>query len=488
MDPMNLLVIMSDQHNPKALGHAGHPVARTPHLDAMAENGTQYTAAYTHSPLCMPARATFATGRYVHDIRAWNNAQPYDGSIPSWAHRLRDAGHRVESIGKLHFRSEEDDYGFTATHMPMHAVAGLGDLMGCIRDELPLRPNTREVIEKAGRAASSYTRYDDRITAATVAWLREAANHDGKPWVLFCSMVCPHPPKLAPPEFFDLYPLEDVPWPVEATADDGWTMHPATADFRRAFRWDTGFTEAQIRTALAAYLGQISFLDGNIGKVLDALEVTGLARNTRVIYTTDHGDNMGNRGLWNKNALYDDAARVPFIVQGPDLPVGEVVDEPISHLDCFPTILEMAGCAPHEQEADLPGESFTPFIGGSGRSRPALLSQFHGSGSSKGVFTVRTGKLKYIYHAGWPAQLFDLSADPDECIDLAADPTHDGALTAADAALRSLCDPDAIDAEAHLDQAALVDAHGGKEALMARGTYAGSPVHGETATFNALGS
>ena len=140
MRATNMLVLMSDEHNPKFLGAAGHSFIATPNLDALAARGTRFTAAYTTCPICVPARAAFAVGRYVHDIGYWDNADGYEGAIPSWHHALRDAGHRVVSIGKLHFRGRPgDDHGFSEEIVPMHIVDGIGDVKGLVRENIPKR-------------------------------------------------------------------------------------------------------------------------------------------------------------------------------------------------------------------------------------------------------------------------------------------------------------------------------------------------------------
>ena len=137
MKPRNLLFIMSDEHNRRVLGCHGHPMIRTPNLDRLAARGVRFTDAYCNSPICVPSRASFATGRWVHQVRFWDNAIPYDGSIPSWGHRLQQAGHHATSIGKLHFRSADDRNGFDEEIMPLHVVDGVGDLLGLLRDDLP---------------------------------------------------------------------------------------------------------------------------------------------------------------------------------------------------------------------------------------------------------------------------------------------------------------------------------------------------------------
>jgi choline-sulfatase len=162
MKPANLLFILSDEHSRRVLGCYGHQMIRTPNLDRLAAGGARFTDAYTNSPICVPARASLATGRYVHQIRFWDNAIPYDGSVPSWHHRLREPGHEVTSIGKLHFRSEADDNGFTEEVMPLHVVDGIGDPMGWLRNPLPVRKASLRLANDAGCGDSSYQQYDDQ--------------------------------------------------------------------------------------------------------------------------------------------------------------------------------------------------------------------------------------------------------------------------------------------------------------------------------------
>jgi choline-sulfatase len=207
MRATNLLVLMSDEHNPKFLSAAGHPFVATPNLDALAARGTRFAAAYTTCPICVPARAAFAVGRYVHDVGYWDNADGYDGAIPSWHHALRDAGHRVVSIGKLHFRGRAgDDHGFSEEIVPMHIVDGIGDVKGLIRDHIPTRKGGDKMAKRAGPGESPYTAYDRDIAARAQIWLHEeAAKWRDRPWVLFVSFVLPHFPLTAPPHWYYRY-------------------------------------------------------------------------------------------------------------------------------------------------------------------------------------------------------------------------------------------------------------------------------------------
>jgi len=159
MQAKNLLLIMSDEHDPRYMGASGHSVVETPSLDRLAERGTRFTNAYTPSPICVPARASFATGRYVHDIRYWDNAMGYEGKVRSWGHRLQEAGNRVDAIGKLHYRRQEDPLGFDHQINTMHLYDGIGQVWGSIRAPLPEGPAPR-MFHKIGSGVSNYNLYD----------------------------------------------------------------------------------------------------------------------------------------------------------------------------------------------------------------------------------------------------------------------------------------------------------------------------------------
>ena len=263
----NLLIIMSDEHNPKVLGCAGHPIVTTPNLDRLAARGTRFISAYCASPVCIPARASFAVGKYVHQMGYWDNADAYDGSVRSWHHTLRDRGHEVVSIGKLHFRLTGEDHGFSEEIIPMHIIEGKGDLMGLVRSDLPVRKGAYKMANLAGPGESQYTFYDREIAARAQVWLREAAqrSHD-KPWVLFVSFVAPHFPLTAPPQHFYKYYDQPIPLPKLYRRDER-PMHPYLVDYRGSFNYDDYFDDAKLKKALAGYFGLCSFLDENIGQL-----------------------------------------------------------------------------------------------------------------------------------------------------------------------------------------------------------------------------
>jgi choline-sulfatase len=481
----NLLVIMSDEHNPKFLGTAGHPFIATPNLDALSRRGTRFTAAYTACPICVPARAAFAVGRYVHDIGYWDNADAYDGAMPSWHHRLRDAGHRVVAIGKLHFRGRPgDDHGFSEEIVPMHIVDGIGDVKGLVRDDIPKRKGGDKMARLAGPGESSYTAYDRDIAARAQIWLHEEAPRwRDRPWVLFVSFVAPHFPLTAPAEWFYRYWQQPLA-PPKLYAPAQRPRHPYLDDYAHTVDYDTHFASpADVKRALAGYAGLVSALDENIGHVLDAVTMAGLADETRILYTSDHGDNAGARGLWGKSTLYEESAGVPLIIAGPGIAEGRIVDTPVSHIDCAPTILEAAGESPLRLEPRLPGASLFAIADGAQPTRP-VISEYHAIGSVAGAFMLRFGRWKYCHYVAYRPQLFDLAADPEELTDLAADPRYRDTVAEGERRLRAVLDPEAIDARAKRRQAELLACFGGREAALARGDLGFTPAPGTAAEIN----
>ena len=486
MKPANLLFIISDQHQASAMGCAGHPLVQTPNLDRLAAEGARFTNAYTNCAICVPARAALATGRYVHQIGNWDNGFPYDGSVPSWGHRLKEQGYQVDSTGKLHFRSADDDNGFTEEIEPLHVVEGIGDPSSGIRDG-SIKRDWRPSIDEAGPGVSTYQQYDIRNRDNAIRWLRKHAD-DEKPWVLFLSFVTPHPPFFSPPETYNLYSHEQITLPPQWQETD-WVRHPTYDYMRRFFSIEQPFEEDTIRRLLATYYGICTFLDDQIGRVLDTIDGLDLRDTTRIIYTSDHGEQLGARGLVGKFTMYEEASAIPFIMSGPDVPAGKVVDTPISLIDCYPSVLEAVGCAPSDDDIERPGSSLWEIASAQDHDR-AIFGEYHAIASSSAYYMLRDRRYKYVYHVNAPAQLFDLTADPDEFNDLARYPDADTRQLLADyeMQLRAILDPEAVDQQAKTDQREKIESLGGRDAVAARGTFVNSPVPGEAPRFRHFSS
>lgn len=469
--PGNLLVIMSDEHQGRAMGCAGHGFVKTPNLDRLAAQGTRFTNAYTPSPICVPARASFATGNYVHEIRNWDNAMPYTGETRGWGHALQDKGVRVESIGKLHYRRDEDDTGFDAQHDPMHVVNGVGMVWGSIRreEERQSRPG-RMLGQHIGPGTSPYTDYDERVTAKTKNWLADHAESD-QPWCLYVGLVAPHFPLVVPQDFFDLYPPGSIPEP-KLRLQDGYKRHPWAEKQNGLMDSEGKFASAEERqAAFAAYYGLVSWLDHNIGQILDQLEALGLSEDTTVIYTSDHGDNVGARGLWGKSNMYQESTHVPMIAVGPNYDVG-TCETPVSLIDLSAEI------AAHFEAPLVVSDGIAP-LSKIAASAPdperEVFSEYHAAGAVSAAFMLRKGRWKYHYYVGFEPELFDLETDPEEVHDLARDPAYADQLATMDQALRRKIDPEAVDRQAFADQDALIASFGGIEAAMTMGASGATP-------------
>jgi choline-sulfatase len=479
----NLIFIMSDEHNKRVLGCAGHPMIKTPNLDALAARGTRFTSAYTNCPICVPARAAFATGRYVHDIRYWDNAIAYDGKIPTWGHRLMAQGHHVASIGKLHYLdSDAKRNGFDEEILPLHIVNGVGDLLGLIREELPRRSGSANLGPEAGRGESEYTKYDRDIAAETIKWLKQKAPAlKAKPWALYVGFVSPHFPLIAPPQFYDMYPEDAVPWPNMYDHDQR-PHHPFIDAMRKSMCYDEPFDAPMVRRAITAYFGLTSFLDDNVGQILRTLEETGLMNNTRVVYSSDHGDNLGTRGMWGKSTMYEESAGIPMIIAGPGIPKGSVCDTPVTLVDGFQTFIHALGAKSHPADATLPGVSLIDVAQGKVPPR-TILSEYHAAASMCGAFMIRHGQWKYIHYATVPPMLFDLKNDPEERKDLGRDPAYKTVIAECEQALRKVVNPEAADQQAKADQKAMINKYGGEDAILKRGTFRYSPPPGSKASY-----
>lgn len=467
----NLLVIMSDEHQARAMGCSGHPFVKTPNLDALAARGLRFSNAYTPSPICVPARAAFATGRYVHETRMWDNAMPYDGSIPGWGHALQAAGVRVESIGKLHYRSTEDPAGFDREHLPMMVAGGVGMVWASIRseDERVLGEG-RMLGDHIGPGESEYTAYDTAIVDRTCAWLEARARNDKGPWCLFVGLVAPHFPLVVPREFFDLYPPETLP-PPKLHPADGHARHPWVEKQNAFMDSEAKFVdESERQRAVASYHGLVSWLDHNVGRILNALEGVGLAGRTNVVYTSDHGENAGARGLWGKSNLYQESVTVPLILAGPRVAAG-VCDTPVSLLDLSAEIAARFGTQIRVSKGIAPLSE----VARSPDSDRSVVSEYHAAGAVSGAFMLRKGRWKLNRYIGFEPELFDLVDDPEETTNLAGDPARRETITALDAELRKICNPELVNAQAFDDQARLIELLGGREAALELGAPGATP-------------
>jgi choline-sulfatase len=421
---VNILIIMSDQHNQAVMGCSGDPIVRTPHMDALAQSGIQFDQCYAPSPLCVPARASFLTSRLPSKNRVWSETS-LPSCTPTMAHVLALAGYETTLIGRMHFIGPDQRHGFerrpigefTARYPGTRPVGG----PPWKHYSSASAGQFRAGLEASGHGTTFYQIFDESVTEAACRFLEEEKS-ESRPFFALVGFILPHCPYIAKKSLFDYY-LDKVDVP-EVPAN----LPESVIHFMKERGLDyPPVSEKRTRIARAAYYALTETLDINIGKILEALHKNDLKRDTLVIYVSDHGDMLGQHGCWWKSLYYEGSVSVPFIASGPPVvSPGRVVQQPVSLLDVGPTLYELVKAKfIHAND----GVSLLPYFRGNHqqassaeraiisemvdirRDRPAVASRM-----------IRQGqwKLWQTYDDKGPSTpaLFDLKNDPDEKKDL----------------------------------------------------------------------
>lgn len=477
-DSKNLLFIISDQHSRNVLGSYGNRYAKTPNIDRLAEEGTQFNNSYCNFPICVPSRASCVIGDYASRHGYWDNAHGYAGETEGYGHLLRDQGFDVTTIGKLHFKDNTPETGFSDQRLPMNIHQKVGDVQGCIRDDRIRRKVRIHTVTSAGPGDSDYSRFDKKVADSAAQFLKtEAGKKSDKPWMLYVGFVTPHFPLTVPQEFWDLYEGEDsVPFPFNYEMDKR-PMHPVIEFYRRCNCLDNEFDSEIVSRAVRAYYGLVSFMDHQVGIVLKALEESGLKDSTRVIYCSDHGDTMGDNGLFFKHTMYEGSVGVPLILSGPDIPQNVKNDTLVSLVDVYPTVIDGMGAEPKPGDNEKPGMSLIQIAKDKKKVERSVFAEYHAVAINAATYMIRRGNMKLVYYVGFPSQLFDLKNDPREENDLVDNPEYQDIKAELEAEIRSILDPEETDKRARIAQKKMVDANGGEEAFVGKPKkYEYSPV------------
>jgi len=413
----NILIIMSDEHDPRVSAPYGHPFVATPALRRLADGGAVFEAAYCNSPLCVPSRASFMAGKHLHRLGVWDNGVPLASDEPTWAHRLNARGYETALAGKMHFVGPDQRHGFGRRLVEdIHADARMNPPDWDADLDRP-RPQMRRRIEEAGPGDTREQRYDDEVAARSVTFLAEPARRE-RPWALCASFITPHFPLIVRQPYFDrYYPARaDLPPSPPGHLD---RLHPQSRRLRQYFDC-ADLTEEQIARARAAYYGLVTFCDERVGLLLNALEAQGLTENTLVAYVADHGELLGQHGMWWKCSFYEGSARIPLMLSWPGrIAPGRRFRSAVSLLDLVRTIIDLAG----DDAPDLDGTSLLPLLDGAVPDGEGMaLAEYAGHGTITPGRMIRRGRFKLNYYHGEPPELFDLEEDPDEFTDLAARP------------------------------------------------------------------
>ena len=463
----NILVIMSDEHNAGVLGCHGNKLIRTPTLDGLAERGVVFENAYTNSPLCVPCRLSFTSGKYISRVGGWSNDCWLPGpDYPSLPRILNAAGYESFLCGKMHYDAS-CRYGFTEIGGNMNKSFMTGRGARRQADDLQPRKGLSARFDAFHTGRGAGMKHDEAVAAGAREFLSKRKKDD-KPFFLFCGLITPHFPLIVPEAYWENY-KEKVPMPELPPGH----LDSLPLNYKHL---RVGFSVVNVppeivRKGRELYYGLTQWMDETVGGILQALGKSAAADNTVVIYTTDHGENMGEHGLWWKNCMYEHAAHVPLIVSWPARwKGGQRRTQACSLLDVVRTIADLGGA---ETPADWNGASLCRWLDDrNGQWKDMAVSEYYAHNIASGYAMLRTGQYKYVYHTPpdekhtAERELYDLKADPGEFANLAAKPEQQARITELHAALVKELgeDPDATERRCRADYAKGYGRKAGKRA------------------------
>lgn len=432
----NLLIIQADQCAAPALPTYGHPVVKAPHLAALGEGGVVFDNAYCNSPLCGPSRFSMLTGQLPSRTGVYDNAAEMPSQIPTFAHYLRHLGYQTILCGKMHFVGADQLHGFeerlTTDIYP-------ADFTWTPDWEHPERlqewyHNMFSVVTAGQCEAALDLDYDDEVAFHGVRKLYELARSaDERPFCLVVSFTHPHDPYLVRPDDWQRYADDEIDMPAVTPPYEQLDAH--SRRLLDCFAIDEyTITEQHIRDARHGYYSAISYIDDKVGQLLHALNATGRDQDTIVIFTSDHGDMLGEHGLWYKMSWFEWSARVPLIVHAPQRFAPKRVAAPVSLLDLLPTLVDLAtDGAGVAWAAPVDGHSLLPLLTQQGGEEQGgedqwgdhpVIGEYLAECVAAPLLMIRRGRYKYICCAGDPDQLYDLESDPHEVTNLASLPAY----------------------------------------------------------------
>lgn len=421
----NILFIMADQmaapmlpmYNPQS-------VVQMPHLSKLAAEGVVFESAYCPSPLCAPSRFSLVSGQLPSRIGAFDNAAEFAADTPTYAHYLRDLGYRTALSGKMHFCGPDQLHGYEERLTADIYPADYGWAVNW--DELEVRPswyhNMSSVTQSGPSVRTNQLDHDEETVFKARQYLYDHVRiTPDQPFCLTVSMTHPHDPYTIPAQFFDLYKDEDIPMPKHTIAQADQDAHSKRI-LKVIDLWDKPMTEADIRRARRSYFGSCSYVDSKIGELMQTLTDCGLADDTIVVFSGDHGDMLGERGLWYKMNWFEMSARVPMVVHAPARYKAGRVSNSVSTVDLVATFVDMAGS---QIDPLLPndGRSLVTHLQGK-QGHDEVIGEYMGEGTKTPLVMIRRGPWKFVHSHDDISMLFHLPSDPDEMNNLAHDPAH----------------------------------------------------------------
>lgn len=449
----NILILMVDQLNGTLFPDGPADWLHAPNLKRLAARSTRFRNAYTASPLCAPGRAAFMSGQLPSATGIYDNAAEFASSIPTYAHHLRRAGYQTCLSGKMHFVGPDQLHGFEQRLTTDIYPADFGWTPDYRKpgERIDWWYHNMGSVTGAGVAeTSNQMEYDDEVAYNAVRQIYEyARGGDDRPWCLTASFTHPHDPYVARRKYWDLY--EDCEHLQPQVPAMGYADHdPHSQRIFDANNWrEFDITEEDIRRSRRAYFANISYLDDKIGEILQTLEDT--RQEAIVVFVSDHGDMLGERGLWFKMSFFEGSARVPVMIAAPQMTPG-LQTTPVSNIDICPTLCDLAGVSMEDVMPWTTGTSLVPMGQGVARTDPVAM-EYAAEATQSPMVALRQGRWKYTNCAIDPEQLFDLDADPNELSNLAENPAHAETLEHFRIEAASRWDLEAFDADVRKSQA-----------------------------------
>jgi choline-sulfatase len=454
----NILVVMVDQLTGTLFPDGPAEFLHVPNLRALAARSARFAANYTASPLCAPARASFMSGQLPSRTRVYDNAAEFASDIPTFAHHLRAAGYRTCLSGKMHFVGPDQMHGFEERLTTDIYPADFGWTPDYRKpgERIDWWYHNLGSVTGAGTAeTTNQLEYDDEVaflaSQKLYEFARESDRPDRRPWCLTVSFSHPHDPFVARKQHWDLY--ADCP---ALEPEVGFIPYEEQDQHSRRLYDSFDYTKFditpdQVRASRRGYFASISYIDDRVGELVDQLTRINMLDDTVILFCSDHGEMLGERGLWFKMCFYEGSARVPLMIAGPGVRPG-LIEQPTSNLDVLPTLCDLAGI---DMTAIMPwtdGRSLLQLV--EGRAAPrAIYVEYAAEGTIAPMVAIREGNLKFVHCEADPPQLFDLAADPMERTNLAADPAHAAEVAAFMAKIRARWNMPAFDAAVRESQA-----------------------------------
>jgi len=424
----NIVMIMVDQMAYDVIGALGHSVVKTPNIDKLVENGVSFSNCYCNSPICAPSRASFVTGKLPEKIGAYDNGSELPADIPTFVHHLRRNGYETILSGKMHYVGPDQLHGFEhRLTRDIHAT-GFELTPDWSKGTYPNPGTGVKRLKEAGITDwNNHLAYDDKVLFRTLEKIRDIGRQEEKqPFFLCASFFHPHDPFEITGVYWKMYENEDIPLP-SASSQPMEDMHPFNQWIQIHHEIDEcTLTEEEIINNRRAYYGMVSYVDNKVGQILNELKRFNLMEDTIIMFTSDHGEMLGEHGMWFKRTYYDPAMKIPLIISFPKQYQSNIVNEVVSLMDVTATILDIADIPDIEEWMDsLDGKSLVPLLNGNSKDwKNEAISEYCGEGAIKPMVMLRQGRYKYVHVHDHEPLLFDLENDPHEMNNLILEPAY----------------------------------------------------------------